>query len=40
MLCGTNYAKEAKFNPAADIWAADALVAVVGVVLFGKLLKN
>ncbi len=40
MLCGTNYAKEAKFSPAADIWAADALVAFVGVLLFGKLLKN
>jgi lipopolysaccharide export system permease protein len=40
MLCGTNYAKEGKLNLAADVWAADALVALVGVVLFGKLLRN
>jgi lipopolysaccharide export system permease protein len=40
MLCGTNYAKEGKLLPAADVWAADALVALVGVCLFGKLLRN
>jgi lipopolysaccharide export system permease protein len=40
MLCGTNYAKEGKLLPVADVWAADALVALVGVVLFGKLLRN
>ena len=40
MLCGTNYAKEGKFILAADIWAADALVALVGVILFSKLLRN
>jgi lipopolysaccharide export system permease protein len=40
MLCGTNYAKEGKLMPVADIWAADALVAFVGVCLFGKLLRN
>jgi lipopolysaccharide export system permease protein len=40
MLCGTNYAKEGKLLPVADVWAADALVAVVGVALFAKLLRN
>jgi lipopolysaccharide export system permease protein len=40
MLCGTNYAKEAKFIPALDVWSANALVALVGVALFVKLLRN
>jgi lipopolysaccharide export system permease protein len=40
MLCGTNFAKEGKFDPALSVWAADALVALVGVVLFSRLLKN
>jgi lipopolysaccharide export system permease protein len=40
MLCGTNYAKEGKLVPVADVWAADALVVLVGVCLFGKLLRN
>jgi lipopolysaccharide export system permease protein len=40
MLCGTNYAKEGKLLPVADIWTADALVALVGVCLFAKLLRN
>jgi lipopolysaccharide export system permease protein len=40
MLCGTNFAKEGKFHPAATVWAADILVALVGVGLFSRLLKN
>ncbi len=40
MLCGTNFAKEGKFDPAVTVWAADALVALVGLVLFAKLLRN
>jgi hypothetical protein len=40
MLCGTNYAKEGKLLPVADVWAADALVALVGACLFAKLLRN
>ncbi len=40
MLCGTNYAKDGKFLPAGDVWAADGLVAVVGLFLFAKLLRN
>jgi lipopolysaccharide export system permease protein len=40
MLCGTNFAKEGKFDPVVTVWAADALVAFVGVLLFAKLLRN
>jgi lipopolysaccharide export system permease protein len=40
MLCGTNFAKEGKFDPILTVWAADALVAFIGVVLFAKLLRN
>jgi lipopolysaccharide export system permease protein len=40
LLCGTNFAKEGKLQPAVGVWAADALVALVGLILFGKLLKN
>jgi lipopolysaccharide export system permease protein len=40
MLCGTSYAKDGKFSPAADVWAADALVAFVGVALLSRLIKN
>ncbi|HKI36406.1 MAG TPA: LptF/LptG family permease [Gemmataceae bacterium] len=40
MLCGTNFAKEGKFHPVATVWAADALAAFIGVVLFSRLLKN
>jgi lipopolysaccharide export system permease protein len=40
MLCGTNYAKEGRFPPLASVWAADVLMALVGVVLLGRLLRN
>jgi lipopolysaccharide export system permease protein len=40
MLCGTNYAKEGRFPPLASVWAANVLVAVVGLFLYGRLLKN
>jgi lipopolysaccharide export system permease protein len=40
MLCGTNYAKEGRFPPVASVWAADVLMALVGAVLFGRLMKN
>jgi len=40
MLCGTNYAKLGRFNPTLTVWAADILVALIGIVLFGKLLRN
>jgi lipopolysaccharide export system permease protein len=40
MLCGTNLAKEGKFDPAVLVWAADAVVAIVGLLLFRRLLKH
>jgi lipopolysaccharide export system permease protein len=40
MLCGTNMAKEGKFNAAVTIWAADAVMALVGLVLFKRLLRH
>jgi lipopolysaccharide export system permease protein len=40
MLCGTNMAKEGKFSAAVTIWAADAIIAVVGLLLFKRLLRN
>ena len=40
VLCGTNLAKEGRFVPALDIWTADAVMALIGGVLFWRLLKN
>lgn len=40
MLCGTNMAKEGKFSAAVTIWAADAVMALVGLVLFKRLLRH
>jgi hypothetical protein len=40
MPCVTNLAKEGRVEPALIIWLADALVAVFGLVLFWRLLKN
>jgi lipopolysaccharide export system permease protein len=40
MLCGTNLAKEGKFPPTATVWAADVVIALVGCVLFRRLLRN
>jgi lipopolysaccharide export system permease protein len=40
MLCGTNMAKEGKFDPAVTIWAADAIMAVIGLLLFKRLLRH
>jgi lipopolysaccharide export system permease protein len=40
MLCGTNLAKEGKFHPAPALWAANALMGVLALVLFRRLLKN
>ncbi|HEY1860140.1 MAG TPA: LptF/LptG family permease [Gemmataceae bacterium] len=40
VLCGTNLAKEGRFIPALDIWAADGVMAAIGVLLFWRLLKN
>jgi lipopolysaccharide export LptBFGC system permease protein LptF len=40
MLCGTNLAKEGRFIPVLGVWGADILMAVIGLVLFRRLLKN
>jgi lipopolysaccharide export system permease protein len=40
MLCGTNLAKEGKFDPIVTVWAADAVMALVGLLLFRRLLRN
>jgi lipopolysaccharide export system permease protein len=40
MLCGTNFAKEGRFPPSLSVWAADAVVALAGLVLFARLLRN
>jgi lipopolysaccharide export system permease protein len=40
MLCGTNLAKEGKFDAAVTIWAADAIMAVIGLLLFKRLLRH
>jgi len=40
LLCGTGMAKDGKFDPALTVWAADVVMAVIGLYLFRKLLKN
>jgi lipopolysaccharide export LptBFGC system permease protein LptF len=40
MLCGTNLAKEGRFIPVLGVWGADILMAVIGLALFRRLLKN
>jgi lipopolysaccharide export system permease protein len=40
MLCGTNLAKEGKFPPSLAVWSADAVVAIVGVGLLWRMLRN
>jgi len=40
MLCGINLAKMGRFNIWVDIWSANALMAVIALLLFRKLLKN
>jgi lipopolysaccharide export system permease protein len=40
MLCGTGMAKEGRFNMVPLVWGADAVVGLIGVVLFWRLLRN
>jgi lipopolysaccharide export system permease protein len=40
LLCGTNLAKEGKVHPALGVWAADAFLVLVSLVLLRRLLKN
>jgi lipopolysaccharide export system permease protein len=40
LLCGTNFAKSDRINPALALWAANGVVVLVALVLFRRLLKN
>jgi len=40
MLCGTGMAKEGRYNMIPLVWGADAVVGLMGVILFWRLLKN
>jgi len=40
LLCGANLAKTGKLQPALAVWSADAVMAVVALPLYRKLLKN
>jgi lipopolysaccharide export system permease protein len=40
VLCGTGLAKEGRYNLFLMVWGADALMGLVGVVLFWRLLRN
>jgi lipopolysaccharide export system permease protein len=40
MLCGTGMAKEGRFNMIPLVWGADAVVGLMGVILFWRLLRN
>jgi lipopolysaccharide export system permease protein len=39
-LCGTNLAKQGKVPLLAGIWAANAVIALIGLALFKRLTKN
>ena len=39
-LCGTGFAKDGKFDPVLLIWGPNAVIGLVGVVLFWRLSKN
>jgi lipopolysaccharide export system permease protein len=40
LLCGSNLAKEGKFHPAVTVWAANAAMGLIALVLFRRLLRN
>ncbi len=40
LLCGINLAKSGRLLPAVSIWAADAMMAVIALGLFRRLLRN
>jgi lipopolysaccharide export system permease protein len=40
VLCGTSLVKSGKFPPVPTIWAADALMAFIGTILFWRLLRH
>jgi lipopolysaccharide export system permease protein len=40
MFCGTNFAKEGKFPPSVAVWAADALLVLVGLAFAIRLARR
>ncbi len=40
MLCGTNMAKEGRYNQAVLIWGANGVMVLIGLVLFRRLLRH
>jgi lipopolysaccharide export system permease protein len=40
VLCGTGLAKEGRYNLVTMVWGADAMMGVVGAILFWRLLRN
>jgi lipopolysaccharide export system permease protein len=40
MLCGTGMAKDGRMNPLPLVWGADAVVGLMGLALFRRLLRN
>jgi hypothetical protein len=41
LLCGTGMAKEGRYNMMVPlVWGADAVVGLMGLILFWRLLKN
>jgi lipopolysaccharide export system permease protein len=40
MLCGTGMAKEGRYNMIPLVWGADAIIGLIGVVLFWRLFRN
>jgi lipopolysaccharide export LptBFGC system permease protein LptF len=40
LLCGINLAKAGKLDPVLAIWGANAVLAVVALFLFRRLLRN
>ena len=40
LLCGINLGKTGKFDPIVAIWSANAVMAIIALWLFRRLLKN
>jgi lipopolysaccharide export system permease protein len=40
MLCGTNFAKEGKFEPISLVWGSNIVIGLIGFELFRRLLRN
>lgn len=40
MLCGTGMAKDGRFGTIAPVWIADGVIALAGLLLLGRLLRN